>query len=137
MSELFTIGELAAEFSVSPRAIRFYEDQGLLAPQRAGTTRVYAKRDRARLKLILRGKRLGFSVAEIGEFLRLYDVDRSKRLQMTAALDGTRRRIRDLEQQLADLTLTLAELRGMEAEIVAYTERPAANDQTAAEGARA
>ncbi len=137
MSELFTIGELAAEFSVSPRAIRFYEDQGLLAPQRAGTTRVYAKRDRARLKLILRGKRLGFSVAEIGEFLRLYDVDRSKRLQMTAALDGTRRRIRDLEQQLADLTLTLAELRDMEAEIVAYTERPAANDQTAAEGARA
>jgi DNA-binding transcriptional MerR regulator len=135
--DLFTIGELATEFSVSPRAIRFYEDQGLLAPQRAGTTRVYAKRDRARLKLILRGKRLGFSVAEIGEFLRLYDVDRTKRLQMTAALDGTRRRIRDLEQQLADLTLTLAELRDMEAEIVAYTRHPAANDEAAAKGARA
>ncbi len=135
MPDLFTIGELAAEFSVSPRAIRFYEDQGLLAPQRAGTTRVYAKRDRARLKLILRGKRLGFSVAEIGEFLRLYDVDRTKRLQMTAALDGTRRRIRDLEQQLADLTLTLAELRDMEAEIVAYTQHPAAaHDEAAAEG---
>lgn len=120
MPDLFTIGELAAEFGLSPRAIRFYEDQGLIAPQRAGTTRVYTKRDRARLQLILRGKRLGFSLSDIRAFLDLYDADRSK--QMTMTLDRTRTRIRDLEQQLDDITLTLAELRDMEAELLAYTQ---------------
>ena len=63
MADLFTIGELASAFALSPRAIRFYEDQGLLAPERVGTQRIYTKRDRARLQLILRGKRLGFSIA--------------------------------------------------------------------------
>ena len=121
MSGLFTIGELATEFGLSPRAIRFYEDQGLLAPARAGTTRVYTKRDRARLQLVLRGKRLGFSLSDIRQFLHLYDADRSKRRQMSMTLERTRGRIRDLEQQLEDITLTLAELRDMEAEIMAYT----------------
>ena len=121
MAELFTIGELAAAFSLSPRAIRFYEDQGLLAPERVGTQRVYTKRDRARLQLILRGKRLGFSLADIREFLDLYDADRSKHRQMAALLDRTRARISELEQQLEDITVTLAELRDMEAEIAAYT----------------
>ena len=124
MAALYTIGELAQEFSLSPRAIRFYEDQGLLAPERAGTQRVYAKRDRARLKLILRGKRLGFSLADIREFLDLYDADRSKRRQMAMTLQRTRSRIAALEQQLADITLTLAELRDMESEIVAYVDMP-------------
>ena len=67
--DLFTIGELAAAFTLSPRAIRFYEDQGLLSPRRAGTQRIYTRRDRARLQLILRGKRLGFSIADIGRLL--------------------------------------------------------------------
>ena len=124
VAELFTIGELAAAFALSPRAIRFYEDQGLLLPQRVGTQRVYSRRDRARLQLILRGKRLGFSLADIREFLDLYDADRSKHLQMAMTLDRTRSRIRDLEQQLEDITITLAELRDMEAEITAYTRAP-------------
>ena len=126
MAALFTIGELAQEFSLSPRAIRFYEDQGLLSPERAGTQRIYAKRDRARLKLILRGKRLGFSLADIREFLDLYDADRSKRRQMAMTLQRTRARIAALEQQLADITLTLDELRDMETEVVAYMEAPPA-----------
>ncbi len=95
--DLFTIGELATAFALSPRAIRFYEDQGLLAPTRAGTTRVYTKRDRARLQLILRGKRLGFSLADIRQFLDLYDADRSKHRQMAMTLERTRSRIADLE----------------------------------------
>ena len=121
MSDLFTIGELSTAFSLSPRAIRFYEDQGLLSPNRAGTQRVYTKRDRARLSLILRGKRLGFTLADIREFLDLYDVDRSKRRQMEVTLQKTRDRIAELEQQLEDITVTLAELRDMEGDIAAYT----------------
>ena len=121
MADLFTIGELAADFALSPRAIRFYEDQGLLAPERVGVQRVYTKRDRARLQLILRGKRLGFSLADIREFLDLYDADRTKHRQMSMTLQRTRARITDLEQQLEDITITLAELRDMEAEIAVYT----------------
>lgn len=124
--ELFTIGELATAFAVSPRAIRFYEDQGLLAPARAGAQpgaqRVYTRRDRARLQLILRGKRLGFTLADIGRFLDLYDADRTGRRQLAMTLERTRARIAELEQQLADITLTLAELRDMEGEIVAYQQ---------------
>ncbi len=120
MAELFTIGELAAAFALSPRAIRFYEDQGLLAPVRAGTQRVYTKRDRARLQLILRGKRLGFSLADIREFLDLYDAGGANRRQMAMTLERTRARIADLEQQLEDITITLAELRDMEGDIASY-----------------
>lgn len=120
MAGLYTIGELASAFTLSPRAIRFYEDQGLLSPQRAGTTRVYTKRDRARLQLILRGKRLGFTLADIREFLDLYDADRTKHRQMAMTLARTRARIAELEQQLEDITITLAELRDMEGEIAAY-----------------
>lgn len=118
MSEFFTIGELATAFSLSPRAIRFYEDQGLIRPERAGTQRIYTKRDRARLSLILRGKRLGFSLADIRAFLDLYDADRSQQMAMT--LERTRARIGDLVQQLDDITITLAELRDMEGEIAAF-----------------
>ncbi len=120
LAELFTISELAAEFSLSPRSIRFYEDQGLLSPSRAGTTRVYVKRDRARLQLILRGKRLGFSLADIRDFLGLYDADRGKHRQMALTLERTQARIAELEIQLQDITVTLSELRAMADEIVAY-----------------
>ena len=120
MADLFTIGELSSAFALSPRAIRFYEDQGLLAPERAGTQRVYTKRDRARLQLILRGKRLGFSLADIREFLDLYDAGGTNRRQMAMTLDRTRARIADLEQQLEDITITLTELRDMEGDIASY-----------------
>ena len=132
MPDLFTIGELASAFALSPRAIRFYEDQGLLAPERAGTQRIYTKRDRARLQLILRGKRLGFSIADIREFLDLYDAENGNRRQMAMTLDRTRARITDLEQQLEDITVTLAELRDMEGDIAAFlAAAPAEAERTA------
>ena len=133
----YSIGDLSAEFGLSPRAIRFYEDQGLLAPARAGANRVYSKRDRARLMLILRGKRLGFSLSDIRQFLDLYDVDRTKRQQMAVTLELTRARIRELEQQLDDITVTLAELRDMEAEIAVYPETTPATDDIVQKDARA
>ena len=74
MSDTFTITDLAGEFKITPRTIRFYEDKHLLQPSRQGLSRVYSRRDRARLQLILRGKRLGFSLAEIKEMLDLYDL---------------------------------------------------------------
>ena len=118
--ELYTIGELSEIFGLSPRAIRFYEDQGLIKPRRAGAQRVYTRRDRARLRLILRGKRLGFTLADIKRLLDLYDADRTQTRQLAATLERVRARISDLEQQLDDLQVTLAELRDIEAEIVAY-----------------
>jgi len=133
----YSIGDLSAEFGLSPRAIRFYEDQGLLAPARAGANRVYSKRDRARLMLILRGKRLGFSLSDIRQFLDLYDVDRTKKRQMAVTLELTRARIRELEQQLEDITVTLAELRDMESAVAAYTETTPANDDTIQKDAQA
>ena len=131
MSDLFTIGELSASFALSPRAIRFYEDQGLLAPERAGTQRVYTRRDRARLQLILRGKRLGFSLADIREFLDLYDAEGGNRRQMALTLERTSRRIADLEQQLADITLTLSELRDMERDITRLLDQQSPQAQHA------
>jgi DNA-binding transcriptional MerR regulator len=111
MRELFTVNQLAEELGVTARAIRFYEVKGLVAPRRAGTTRVFDRRDRARLLLVLRGKRLGFSLAEIREYLDLYDADRSQVTQVSTLLGKTRQRIAELEQQRRDLDQTLAELR--------------------------
>ncbi len=111
---IYSIGDLATELGISTRAIRFYEDQGMLAPQRAGGNRIYAARDMARLKLILRGKRLGFSLADIRELLDLYDADRNHLEQLHRTLRKGRERIGELEQQLTELTLTLQELRELE-----------------------
>jgi DNA-binding transcriptional MerR regulator len=111
---LLTVTELARELGVTPRAIRFYEAKGLLEPQRAGTTRVYSYRDRARLQIILRGKRLGFSLASVKEYLDLYDQGSMNEEQLTHLLRGARCRIAELEQQRVDLELTLAELREIE-----------------------
>jgi DNA-binding transcriptional MerR regulator len=108
---LYTVNQLADELGITPRAIRFYESKGLVAPRRAGTTRVFDRRDRARLLLILRGKRLGFTLGEIAEYLDLYQADRSQRSQVTRLLERTRDRIAELEQQARDLTQTLDELR--------------------------
>ena len=112
---LLSITDLASEVGTTARAIRFYEAKGLLEPQRAGGNRVYTYRDRARLLLILRGKRLGFSLAEVKEYLDLYAVDPTRKAdQLVHLLRGTRQRIADLEEQRRDLDLTLEELREIE-----------------------
>lgn len=113
-----SIGDLASELGISTRTIRFYEDEGMLAPQRAGGQRIYGARDLARLKLILRGKRLGFSLHDIRELLDLYDADRNHLEQLHQTLRKGRARIAELEQQMTELTLTLQELRGLETLIV-------------------
>jgi DNA-binding transcriptional MerR regulator len=115
--QLHSIGDLAKEFAVSPRAIRLYEDEGLLQPGRIGGNRVYGARDRARLKLVLRGKRLGFALADIRELLDLYDVDPDHLGQLRATLAKGRARISELERQREEITLTLKELREIGAHI--------------------
>ena len=99
---------------MSARTIRFYEDKALIAPQRAGGARVYTARDRARMVLILRGKRLGFSLREIKEYLDLYDQDRTQREQIQVLLRSVRDRMGALQQQEAAIEQTLAELRDIE-----------------------
>jgi DNA-binding transcriptional MerR regulator len=111
---LYSITELARELSITPRAIRFYESKGLLQPQRVGATRVYSHRDRGRLLIILRGKRLGFSLARVRQYLDLYDLDPAHRGQLAHLLGGARERIATLEAQRRDLEETLAELHDIE-----------------------
>lgn len=115
---LYSIGDLSAEFALSHRAIRFYEDRGLLSPQRIGGNRIYSARDRARLQLILRGKRLGFALADIKELLELYNADPDHLEQLHATLRKGRARIAELERQQQEIALTVKELR----EIGAYIE---------------
>src|ERR1700712_3389151 len=99
----FTIRQLCVEFKVTPRALRFYEDKGLLAPARDGMNRVYHNRDRARLQLILRGKRVGLALAEIGEILDLYEVDDGGAQQAAKSLRKFQERIVALENQKVDI----------------------------------
>ena len=109
--DLFAIADLAREFGISTRAIRFYESKGLLTPERVGSTLVFRRRDRARLILILRGKRLGFSLRDISDYLSLYDADRTQRAQVNLLVEMVDQRMVMLEQQLGDLQTTLGELR--------------------------
>jgi DNA-binding transcriptional MerR regulator len=113
---LFTINQLAEELGVTPRAIRFYETKGLLAPRRVGAMRVFTRRDRARLLLVLRGIRLGFSLAEVREYLDLYDAERGKRDQVRLLLRKVGDRIAALEAQRQDLDEALGELRDIAAQ---------------------
>ena len=106
----FTITELAQEFDITPRAIRFYEDVGLLEPARSGRNRVYTHRDRTRLKLTLRGKRLGLSLQEIKQLVDMYDSGTDDRPQLEAFLEVLGEHRRQLEQQLEDIQVTLAEI---------------------------
>ena len=106
----YSIRQLCREFGVTPRAMRFYEDKGLLAPERRGQTRIYSGRDRARLQLILRGKRVGFSLGEIGEMLELYDRQDGGATQMAASLGRFRERVVALRRQRDDLDNAIAEL---------------------------
>jgi DNA-binding transcriptional MerR regulator len=110
----FTISELSREFNVTPRAIRHYETHGLLFPQRAGQNRVYSKRDRTRLKLTLRGKRLGLSLVEIKELIDMYDSAPDESPQLLKLLDVLARRRAALEQQREDIEAVLSELDGFE-----------------------
>ena len=107
--DLFAIADLAKEFGISTRAIRFYEAKGLLSPERVGATRIFRRRDRARLILILRGKRLGFSLRDISDYLSLYDANRTQQVHLlTAKVDE---RLASLEAQLQDLQTTISELK--------------------------
>ena len=107
--DLFAIADLAREFGISTRAIRFYEAKGLLSPERVGAARIFRRRDRARLILILRGKRLGFSLRDISDYLSLYDANRKEQVHLL--IGKVEQRLASLEQQRADLELTIAELR--------------------------
>ena len=106
----YTIRQLCLEFKCTPRALRFYEDKGLLTPARDGMNRVYSYRDRARLQLILRGKRVGLSLCEIGEILDLYEADESGAQQAAKSLRKFRERIVALEQQKHDIDEAIAQL---------------------------
>jgi DNA-binding transcriptional MerR regulator len=113
--QTYTITALALEFDITPRAIRFYEDVGLLTPHRVGRNRVYTQRDRTRLKLTLRGKRLGLSLLEIKQLVDLYDSPSDTRHQLTAFLAVLAEHRQQLEQQREDIEITLAEISQHEA----------------------
>ncbi len=122
--KLYTASELAAALGTTARALRFYESKGLLAPRRAGTRRVYDYRDRARLQLILRGKRLGFSLAQIKEYLALYQVDTGRRGQLAHLKRLVAERIADLEQRRRAINETLRELREIGEQVDAALASP-------------
>jgi len=113
----YSISELAREFDVTTRTIRFYEDEGLLAPERQGQARIYSPRDRVLLKLILRGKRLGFSLAECRELFDLYDPGSGNITQLRHMLGKLADRRAALDQQLSDIQLMQIELDAAEARI--------------------
>lgn len=110
-SNLFTIGDLAREFGVTLRTLRFYEDKDLITPQRDGLNRLYTRRDRARLKLVLMGKRVGFSLNEIKDMLDLYDLRDGQVMQLKVALGKFNEQISLLERQKKDIEQALTELR--------------------------
>jgi DNA-binding transcriptional MerR regulator len=121
----YSIGDLADEFRITTRAIRFYEARGLLAPRRVGANRRYSRRDRARLILILRGKNLGLSLEDIGEYLALYDADPARVKQTALLLEKVEGHIADLQQKRADLDRTLRDLKDIRARCLAHLTRRA------------
>ena len=106
----YSISDLAKEFGITTRTIRFYESRGLISPERIGTNRRYSRRDRARLILILRGRNLGFTVEDVGEYLALYDADPGHLAQTQHLLEKIRAAIADLETKRDDITRALADL---------------------------
>ena len=119
----FSISELSREFDVTPRAIRFYEDQGLLAPRREGQRRIYTPRDRTRLKLTLRGKRLGLTLAEIRELIDMYEPGRDQRPQLERFRQVLESHRRSLLQQRADIEAQLGEITTFEKRIQKQLKR--------------
>jgi DNA-binding transcriptional MerR regulator len=113
----FSISELAREFDVTPRAIRFYEDQGLLAPKREGQRRIYSPRDRTRLKLTLRGKRLGLTLSEIRDLIDMYEPGRDERPQLERFLAVLEAHKAGLLQQREDIEAQLSEIQAFEKKV--------------------
>ena len=127
--DLLTIRDMCAAFDVTPRTLRFYEAKELLSPLRTGTRRLFTKRDRARLTLILRGKRFGFSLEDIRQLLDLYDRDGSQETQLARTYDIARARLGQMEQQRDELDEAITELRGQlvwGAEVLANFRKAAA-----------
>ncbi|MBB4860489.1 DNA-binding transcriptional MerR regulator [Novosphingobium chloroacetimidivorans] len=120
LGELLGIQEAATQLGVTMRTLRFYEDKGLIAPQRVGTTRIYSRREVGRMQLILRGKRLGFSIREIAEFLDLYDVDPEHHVQVRQLIVKVSERMKDLKRQRQAIEQTLDELSSIEKQAKAW-----------------
>lgn len=114
----FSLAELCRELGITPRSLRFYEDKGLIAPARAGTRRIYSMRDRARAKLVVRGKQLGFTLKQIKDLLDLYDADPQHRVQKVALLKEIQKRIRTLHEMNAAIATTLADLENIQQSII-------------------
>ena len=133
-ARLYTVTELAKELGMTARAIRFYEDKGLITPQRAGTTRVYSARDRGRMILILRGKRLGFSLSTIKEYLDLYDTDITQHAQLRLLLASIAKRRAQLVAQRQAIDEALSELDDITAQSEAALKIPAPRAKRAVSG---
>jgi DNA-binding transcriptional MerR regulator len=119
----YSIGEMCEHFGVTARALRFYEDENLIAPERRGTARLYSERDRARLLWILRGKRVGFSLGEIREMLDLYDLGDQRRTQRLVTIDKCKQRIAALKRQKADIDATVHDLENFVAQLGGSMQR--------------
>ncbi|MCL2915476.1 MerR family DNA-binding transcriptional regulator [Shewanella corallii] len=122
MQTTYSISDLSKEFDITTRSIRFYEDQGLLKPKRRGQTRIYSLKDRVRLKLILRGKRLGFSLAETRRLFELYDADKTSTTQLNTMLELIEEKKTSLQQQMDDIKVVLMELNSAEQQCLAALE---------------